>query len=625
MRCLYCNKKLSLLKLAKGDSYCSEAHFDAHQLQMSKNAFERLMSLPSENSLKSPLVVKPREEPRVNKVAAETSRIEPHEAPADVEPAAPPDPDAAQQNAALARLTGFTAPPVERPPLKAAPGFQPPPPAPFAAARQLGSPVQPPLNIFWGPEASEPVDPAREMAFPVHEVESTICILNLYLRLSLAEAEPIRWLSARTLIVTPEEFPLEIRRPAAGVLKVEFPELLAEAPEVEESANDPVPVEALEAAPLALVPEVEVDAVRTVEIAVAPEPVEPRLPFLTAPSFQLRCGTNAFVVHKGTSLPQVLSPALPVEIPRLDQGPILLPVSRPAASSTLPALDNAARWMDLVPHVPAAAPFLFPKTGATVRKAPWNPSAQTMMAAPDAANANWPAVPPLDFDPPAPASFFVRPAARLLCASDPQRMLSGAAPLNTNSLFLGTLAVNPLGTQPAFSALPVEAMEFGLRAKQARIQGMAKLPPAWQHRSLHFPLPFPMKIGTRPELEADSHAATGLIPVTPAPGNPAYFSQAPWRSTMGFDTHSPGLWIATNPAVEPIHPDFGAGPAASPILPPATGLSARKMDRGSNSTILAWEPHIPAPFVPALKFLPIRDQVVLPGAQRWQRLGSVPR
>ncbi len=43
MRCLYCGKKLSLLKLAKGDSFCTPEHSDAHQVKMSKDAFERLM------------------------------------------------------------------------------------------------------------------------------------------------------------------------------------------------------------------------------------------------------------------------------------------------------------------------------------------------------------------------------------------------------------------------------------------------------------------------------------------------------------------------------------------------------------------------------------------------------
>ena len=58
MRCLYCNKKLSLLKMAKGDDFCSSEHFDAHQRQLSKDAIERLMSAPDMESPKAPLIVK---------------------------------------------------------------------------------------------------------------------------------------------------------------------------------------------------------------------------------------------------------------------------------------------------------------------------------------------------------------------------------------------------------------------------------------------------------------------------------------------------------------------------------------------------------------------------------------
>ncbi len=43
MRCFHCGQKLSLLKLAKGDSFCSPEHLDAYQRKMSKDAFDRLM------------------------------------------------------------------------------------------------------------------------------------------------------------------------------------------------------------------------------------------------------------------------------------------------------------------------------------------------------------------------------------------------------------------------------------------------------------------------------------------------------------------------------------------------------------------------------------------------------
>src|SRR6202034_2734798 len=99
MRCLYCNKKLSLLKLAKGDSFCSPQHFDAYQLQLSKDAFDRLVSVAAEEAPKAPLIVERQKE-------------------------VPPP----QENTALARLSAFGPPPL---PEAAVPS---PPYAPFATS-----------------------------------------------------------------------------------------------------------------------------------------------------------------------------------------------------------------------------------------------------------------------------------------------------------------------------------------------------------------------------------------------------------------------------------------------------------------------------------------------------------
>ncbi len=63
MRCLFCDKKLSLLRLAKRDGFCSTEHFDAYRLQMSKHDIERLMGLPIADAPKAPLVVPFHEEP----------------------------------------------------------------------------------------------------------------------------------------------------------------------------------------------------------------------------------------------------------------------------------------------------------------------------------------------------------------------------------------------------------------------------------------------------------------------------------------------------------------------------------------------------------------------------------
>src|ERR1700722_2138114 len=146
MRCLYCNKKLSLLKLAKGDSFCSPEHFDAHQLQLSKSAFDRLMGAPSEESPKAPVV---------------TQNPEPEEIPKVIAPPA-------------------VAPSIETPPYAPfAISLLPP----FEATQMLAPPAEIPS------ESDEPA--GRELSYPVHESAPTTCLLNLHTALSLSELMPL--------------------------------------------------------------------------------------------------------------------------------------------------------------------------------------------------------------------------------------------------------------------------------------------------------------------------------------------------------------------------------------------------------------------------------------------------
>ena len=218
MRCLYCNKKLSLLKLAKGDSFCSPQHFDAHQLQLSKDAFDRLVQVADEAHKPPPLVV---DQP----VAQQVERQ-----------AASP----AEENTALARLSAFAPPPL---PESAVPS---PPYAPFATSPLPAFELSPPFPIANGPDASQAVEPPREVSFPVHQSEDASCILNLHLQLSLAETEPKNWTPEPHLIVAPEHFRLEITQPPFGATP-EFPEIenLAPAEPVAEADPDR-PVEALD-------------------------------------------------------------------------------------------------------------------------------------------------------------------------------------------------------------------------------------------------------------------------------------------------------------------------------------------------------------------------------------------
>jgi hypothetical protein len=209
MRCLHCNKKLSLLKMAKGDSFCSPEHFDAYQLQLSRSAYDRLISLPEEDAPKPPLILK-------------TETAEPAR---DLE-----------ADSALARLSVFRAPEKN----EAGAALKVPPFARFLASPPPFHAPNPAVPAS-EPEGSEPVEGARTLAFPVHDVEATVCILNLYLRLGLAETPPRDWAPEWEIIAAPEDFLGEITRPtlASGTNIEPFENPVLEEPALEEM-NEPV-------------------------------------------------------------------------------------------------------------------------------------------------------------------------------------------------------------------------------------------------------------------------------------------------------------------------------------------------------------------------------------------------
>ena len=135
MRCLHCNKKLSLLKLAKGDSFCSAEHFDAYQLQLSRSAYDRLISVPEEDAPKPPLILK--------KSPEEVEHLE--------------------ADSALARLAVLRAPEKK----EAVPALQVPPYAPFLVSPPPYNSPNPVVPVS-ETDGNEPVVAARDLAFPVH-------------------------------------------------------------------------------------------------------------------------------------------------------------------------------------------------------------------------------------------------------------------------------------------------------------------------------------------------------------------------------------------------------------------------------------------------------------------------
>src|ERR1700722_1377099 len=341
MRCLHCNKKLSLLKLAKGDSFCSHEHFDAYQLKLSRDAIERLMSVPAEEAPKTPLVLKKihdkiEEAPQANNDVAH------------------------KENVALARLTALNPPP-----LPEAAGVQSPPYAPFASSPLPPCSLNPALSVASGSEASPEVGPARELSFPVHEVDETVCILHLYLRLRLGGTEPKDWTSDRHLIVTPEYFRLNISQPPLG-LSPEFPEI-----ETADRVVEALPF--LEADP-SVEPETqttprevsEPDMPQIVEDLAPIAPIEAAAPVDADPMVEAMPFVEAVPVVKPVMQPEhtptdVSSPGVPLLMENLAAAE---PVTPREAIRTVPAdpVVEALVFVEappsITPVIPAAPAFL---------------------------------------------------------------------------------------------------------------------------------------------------------------------------------------------------------------------------------------------------------------------------
>ena len=56
-----------------------------------------------------------------------------------------------------------------------------------------------------GPDTSA----ARELSFPIQEIEVIACLLNLHARVSHSETTPLNWTSPRNFILAAEGFPME--------------------------------------------------------------------------------------------------------------------------------------------------------------------------------------------------------------------------------------------------------------------------------------------------------------------------------------------------------------------------------------------------------------------------------
>jgi hypothetical protein len=594
MRCLYCNKKLSLLKLAKGDSFCSPQHFDAHQLRLSKDAFDRLSSVPAEGVPKAPLVVERREET---------------------------PPDLPEENGALARLAAFA------PPAAAEVASQSPPYAPFASSPLPSFTLNPPFPIANGPEAGEAVEPARDLAFPVHETEEVACILNLYLQLSLGEAEPKNWTPEQHLIVAPEHFRLEISQPPFGV-SPEFPEIEDLAPvepalpiEAVAPVNGDHSIEALpfaEAAP-SIKPVMHAEPVSLTPI----EPSAPRVTFLLAPSFEARTGTPIRLHNAASSVPNgsTLAPILEKgNLPPLDSCGGIPNSTRFAGTRAFHLQDSKAHLASRS-ELPVKPAFLLPNPKQQTCEDAWIPSNRKIAIVLPALEASRESMHSLDRDLPEPASLMVRPDASNLSKVDPQQLLAGT-PIDIASLFHGVLETCPQGREPLFVDPPADATESAWRATLAPFLRQEPLPTAWQHRTSYCSSPDPIAEGCE----------SRMLPIEPlryAPGSikidridnaglPApYIAKDLYKSTEWPEADSACLAVAPEPCLVFI---------GSTMLPDAANVPAGSLKTGSGAPSLRWEPSLASPQAPrAVKFLPAREGAVLPPAKRWERLEAVPR
>ena len=654
MRCLQCNKKLSLLKMAKGDSFCSPEHFDAYQLELSRNAYKRLLSVPDEDVPKAPLISK-----------------KPAEEPVELHPAAPAK--ELEADAALARLSAFRAP--EK--IEAAPPFKAPPFAPFLASPPPSQAPNPAVIAAVKPasarEANEPVQAARNLAFPVHDVQATVCILNLYLRLGLAETQPRNWAREWKIIAAAEDFLGEIVRPALevgpGVEPFENPapgerdEPVAAPVEFAEREENPL-VSAADEPVTAPLPEVQalpvVEAAALVETESILERAD-RLPFLVAPSFLERewAGTPFDTTASATPREWMLAPELNTVQERVDvcRGA----TAQSTAFAEIPSLqpkDAAGERLAGGFAMPAVPVPLLPG-GRAIEFYRWQASSGTIEMACRPLQTSRESTRAVDFALPSPA---------------PGRPIAGLPPSHRGlipeaaSLLRSFLKTSPRGTGPALVKTPRGALECRFTAILAPFPARRGDSPALPHQAPHFsdrralvdsagsaefaaePLRYTPDCGRsiKPRAACERAPLVAMLPYHPAQWRrtdfalPAGADPSPtnWRPLCLLSPA--GVWErpqlpantawrgffesaftgASNTLCVP--PEAAAG-LPTTVLPATPDITARDWRIGLCALRVAWSPCLPATSTRPLAFLPVRGGAVLPSARSWPRLGAPPQ
>jgi len=622
MRCLYCNKKLSLLKMAKGDNFCSPEHFDAHQLQESKDAIKRLMNVPEDELAKSRLAA-----PQLIVSQVTSSEVTVSEE----RPAEPEEPaidlmarlrqvEASTPDATVVQLAALKTPP-------------------YAAFTKSDLVPFPPEAVVNGADASEPVNAPGLPSFPVLGLENSACLLNLHRHVNLEETPPSDWKpSTRDQLIAPEDFPLDLARPS--------------------SALTPDPVEQKAEAPRvpAAVPSFK-----------APQPIHPgetRLSYQIAPSFLERTGAANFLDDSAISNPNSFT-LRPILDPGSSNHDVACAMPKPAqfAENTAFKVQDSAHLIGSVPEIETIAAFIRPPAEQQADLGGWNASSPLAALTHGALETAWPSPRPETFDlrgpipvrPEAVPSQHLDPA-QILPSTSPKQLaialfagpaiseqdapraeepgrippiaLTAGAPskrsMGTGLLFLEVLETSPCGREITFPDRQATATESG---SQAVLAPFPESDPfsveAWNNQPSHFT--FPYSIAAAPALPPFL-----VKPRSAPPAPPELRSLIPVKIVT-----KPELVASTVLPVE-IHRSFVAAPAilvarldfpvtGTTTMPSIANIPPAPENIGLGTESAVWEPLLAAArSQPVVKFLPTRQGPVLLPARTWPRLGSLP-
>jgi hypothetical protein len=607
MHCLYCQKKLSLLKLAKGDSFCSPEHFDAHQLQLSKSAYQRLVN-DTEEPQKAPLMVaslEPEEEGKPDEEQEDTPVLE--------------------ADAALAQLSALRA--REEP----ATGWKEPPLCEsFAGSWMASYAPDPPAPV---PEGHEPVQSKPMLAMPLSEAHPTDGLLNLHLGVGCSEARAVDWNHARQPIPLPESFQSPVARPSLNA-NPELPQVEPEIPT--EPKPDRVPY------------------------LTAPSFVE------RTNVEQARASLNidASSTLNGFEVALLLDPLQRIGQP----GSGAIPQQNNFADASHSPRDTSRMPVRCSVEIPIRIPLILPKKSEQASPGGWHVSNGLALVgrpvARPALEVGLRAARGHDFRPL--GSVPVHPGPAAVQLFNRRQTLHSTGTIS--SLFQSVLETPPQGREPVFLDRSTPAVEAGLRVTLSPSTALDRLSSTtWQNEPAYLPLPTSIadgaasaKFTSQPlECAPECRKPDCVEPVVKAPslGTVPYHRIAwpqaefelPSSAGPAPSGAEPGLRLSAPPDMES-HPELIANTAFAEILKltaaPAEGIIFGLQTLTPVASTTLPEGHVPmhtsrigvSPLMVALKpvrsasegtisavrFLPVRRGAVLPTPRAWARLAALP-